>query len=430
MPDGVLLDRRAVARSIAELAQRPPLEPRRQELTALAEALESHEPTALDPWSELDLLTAFARPESLRMPGARDAEPGIWSYLEAALGALVFAPLMLTWYGLTRASSAYEALTGTNPQAAERPFLQLWQSGFEGHLTGAFTFGHVALSATAAILVLFGLVLVHGLRRAAVTRREEAAGRDAGRLTADLVSSLTRAQLVLNRHRLSSPQRFAAELTQAAGTLTELGNKAVRVHRDLTAAAGVVDAAVQAAEHRLAGVDGAVRPLEDAAARIETAVSENGVRLGAALDDVRGAHGEVRAAVEVAGDRVEESVTVLAAAQRAYTTGIEVAADVVSQLVGSVGDITDRTGDAVRESQRAARELAAQTDALRDAAESFARLAQELRVVIPAATAPPAAGPRAARPVRETGEPGGPAGGPPDGADPAPHVPTSLTRTR
>ena len=138
------------------------------------------------------------------------------------LGALVFVPLMLTWYGLTRASSAYGALTGADPEAAFRPFLQLWQSGFEGHLTGAFTFGHVAMSATVAIVVLFALALAHGVRRSAVARREEDADRGSGELTAGARAVfLTRAQLVLNQQRSGSPQRFAAELTGAAATLKE-----------------------------------------------------------------------------------------------------------------------------------------------------------------------------------------------------------------
>ncbi|WP_406169897.1 hypothetical protein [Streptomyces sp. NBC_00996] len=369
-----------VAQSINDLADRPALGTRKEELTALADALRDQDAGALEPWSELDLLAAYARPESLRATRDQGAEHKAWSYAEAVLGALVFVPLMLTWYGLTRASSAYGALTGADPKAAGRPFLQLWQSGFEGHLTGAFTFGHVAMSATVAIAVLFTLVLVHGLRRSAVTRREEEAERTAEELMAVLVPALTRAQLVLNQQRLSSPQRFAAELTGAATTLNRLGNKAVRVQKDLTTAASVVGGAVEAAERRLAGVDTSIKPLEVAAGRIEAAVSDGGAQVRKALDDVRDASGEVRLAVEGAGDRVEDSVTVLAASQRAYTTGIEVASDVSVQLLGKLGDVVEDTARAVEGSQQAVRELSAQTGALRAAAEEFSRLADALRV--------------------------------------------------
>lgn len=378
MPADVLLDRHAVARSIRDKAREPVLRPRCEELTALADALGDTDLSALEPWAGLDLLGAYVRPESLRA-AAPHTEHRVWSYAEAALGALVFLPLIITWYGLTRASDAYGALTTARPEAASRPLLQLWQSGFEGHLTGAFTFGHVAMSATAAITVLFALVLVHGLRRAAVTRREESARRAGERAMAGLVPLLTRAQLVLNRHRLSSPERVTAELAQAATTLNRLGGKAVAAQKNLASAAGVVGDAVRAAEQRLAGVDGSVRPLEAAVARVETAVGESGARVGAALDGVRGANAEVRAAVEGAGDRVGESVTVLAASQRAYTTGIEVATDVVTRLADSLGDLTEGTARAVEESQHAARQLAAQTEALREAAERFTRVAEALR---------------------------------------------------
>ena len=379
MPSGALMDRHVIAQSIEDLAERPALGTRKEELAALAAALRDQDVTALDPWSELDLLAAYARPESLGATGDRDGEHQVWSYAEAVLGALVFVPLMLTWYGLTRASSAYGALTGADPKAASRPFLQLWQSGFEGHLTGAFTFGHVAMSATVAIVVLFTLVLVHGVRRSAVARREEDAERGSGELMAALVPVLTRAQLVLNQQRSGSPQRFAAELTGAAATLKGLGDKAVRVHEDLAAAASAVGEAVESAERRLAGVDTSVKPLEAAVGRVEAAVSDGGARVRKALEDVRDASGEVRLAVAGAGDRVEDSVTVLAASQRAYATGIEVASDISAQLLGRYGEVAEGTARAVEESQHAVRELSAQSGALRATADEFARLVDELR---------------------------------------------------
>lgn len=386
------MDRHVIAQSIEELAERPALGTRKEELTALAAALRNRNADELDPWSELDLLAAYARPESLRAPGGRAAEHALWSYAEGALGALVFVPLMLTWYGLTRASSAYGALTGADPRAASRPFLQLWQSGFEGHLTGAFTFGHVAMSATVAIALLFALVLVHGLRRSAVARREEDADRGREELMAALVPALTRAQLVLNGQRSSSPQRFAAELTESAATLRRLGDKAVRVQKELTAAASTVGEAVRGAERTLAGVDTSVRPLEIAVGRVEAAVSDGGARVGKALDDVREASGEVRLAVHGAGDRVEESVTVLAASQRAYATGIEVTSDISAQLLGRFGEVAEDTARAVDQSQHAVRELNAQSGALRAVADEFARLVAELRSGGPAHFGPPGQG--------------------------------------
>ncbi|WP_244905285.1 hypothetical protein [Streptomyces agglomeratus] len=392
MPVGALADRHTVGRQIKDLAGEPGLVPRRTELAALADALHSTDAAGLDPWADLDLLHAYARPESVTPVAGAGEEHRAWSWLEAVLGALVFVPLMLTWYGLTQASSAYEALTGADPKAAARPFLQLWQSGFEGHLTGAFTFGHVAMGATVAIVLLFALVLVHGFRRSAVTRREEHAQREADRLMRRLVPVLTQAQLVLNVHRMASPQRFAAELTGAAATLNRLGTKSAKAQKDLSAAAEVVGDAVQQAERRLAGIDTSVRPLEDAAGRIEeavrgsgkeieAAVSGNGVMVCKALEDVRSTSGDVRDVLDRAGDRVEDSVTALAASQRSFTTGIEVASDVTAQVLARLGDVTEESARGAAESQAVMRQLAEQSGSLRDLAERFAQLVDALRAV-------------------------------------------------
>ncbi|MEV7405974.1 hypothetical protein AB0N93_37130 [Streptomyces sp. NPDC091267] len=390
------MDRQDVARLVRKLAAEPRLATREAELSALAAAFASKDTALLDPWTELDLLHAYARPESIGLTDGGAEEHRAWSWLEALLGALVFVPLMMTWYGLTQASSAYQALTGADPKAASRPFLQLWQSGFDGHLTGAFTFGHVAMGATSAIALLFALVLVHGLRKSSVTRREESAQREAERLVRSLVPVLTRAQLVLNTHRLSSPQRFTAELTEAAATLTRLGNKAVKVQKDLSAAAEVVGGAVEKAEGRLAGIDSSVRPLEDAAGRIEeavrdggkqveSAVSGNGVLVSKALEDVREVNSSVRDVIDSAGDRVEDSLSTLAASQRSFTTGIEVASDVSAQVLSRLSDVAEESARGVEASRDVVRRLADQTGALQEVAERFGGLVDALRTVPPPA---------------------------------------------
>lgn len=387
-----LMDRQDVARQVRELAAEPGLAARKGELAALADAFTAKDGAELDPWTDLDLLHAYARPESIDLADGDAEEHRAWSWLEALLGALVFVPLMMTWYGLTQASSAYQALTGADPKAASRPFLQLWQSGFEGHLTGAFTFGHVAMGATSAIALLCALVLVHGLRKSSVTRREESAQREAEKLSRRLVPVLTRAQLVLNAHRLTSPQRFTAELTEAAATLTRLGNRAVKVQKDLSAAAGVVGEAVEKAEGRLAGIDSSVRPLEDAAGRIEeavrdggkqveSAVSGSGAMVSKALEDVRGVNTSVRDVIDAAGERVEDSVSMLAASQRSFTTGIEVAADVSAQVLGRLSDVAEESARGVAQSQDAVRRLADQAGALHEVAERFGELVDALRTV-------------------------------------------------
>ncbi|MGX2995809.1 methyl-accepting chemotaxis protein [Streptomyces sp. JNUCC 64] len=392
MPVGVLADRDTVAGQLRDLAGQPGLASRRDELTTLADALQGIGDSDLEPWTELDLLAAYARPESVRpAPGDEPGRGRLWGLLEAALGALVFVPLLLTWVGLTRASSAYEALIGSDPKMAARPFLQLWQTGFDGRLTGWSTFGNVAMLATGALVVLLVLTALHGVRRAREDRREAEAGRAAEELLARLVPVLTRAQLLLNEERLPSPARFTAELTKAAGSLGSLVRRSSVTQKELTAAATAVGEALDGAERRLASVDAATRPLEDAVTRVETAVRTTGDGVGKALDGVRAVSGEVRDELGEAGRRVEDSVHTLGAAQRSFTTATEVATDVSARVLDRLDEVTEETARAVAGSRETVRRLADEAAALRETAERFAEL---VTVVAEAARAGGFSGPR------------------------------------
>lgn len=406
MPLGALGDRHGVAAHLTDLAEEPGLASRRDELTALADALRGLGDGDLEPWTELDLIAAYARPESVHEALRQPSQPRYLAWVEAALGALVFVPLLLTWFGLTRASSAYDALTDAEPKQAERPFLQLWQTGFEGHLTGWFTFGHVVGAATGVIACLLLLALLHGWGRAAADRAEEAVRQDADRLLARLLPVLTRAQLLLNEERLGSSARFAAELGKAAAGLNRLTSKAVKTQERMEKVSEQVGEAVRGAERGLAGVAAAVEPLEKAAGRVEKAVLDSGARMNGALGDVRTVNGEIRDRLDRAGERVEDAVTVLAASQRSFTTSTEVAADVTGQALARLGEVAEQTAQVVTASQDSARRLAEQTDALGAMAESIAELAPSLR-------ATPAPAPRRA-PAPTPGP------GPTPSPDPAP----------
>ncbi|MFJ4340207.1 hypothetical protein [Streptomyces sp. NPDC088915] len=393
-----------IAKEIENLSLEAELASRAEELRDLSGALRSAstDPRPLEPWTEIDLLDAYARPESLAI-GSPAREHPAWGWLETLLGGLVFVPLALTWLGLTRASSAYEALTGTDPKAATRPFLQLWQSGFEGRLTGFFTFGHVAGFATGAILVLLVLALVHGWRRTETARREKDGERRAEDLLRRMVPVLTRAQLCLNAHRLSSPVRFAEELTKSAATLNRLGTRAAKTQQELALAATLVGESLDKAQQRLAGVDTAVRPLETAAGRIEdavrgsgkeieAAVSGNGVMVRKALEDVRGMSGEVRDVLEKAGTRVEDSVLMLTTAQRAFTTGIEVSGDLSGQVLDRLTEIVSTSARNSADAHALLGRFADQADVLTEVAERLGKasdtLVEALALLIPE-NAPP-----------------------------------------
>jgi hypothetical protein len=426
---GTHLDKGVTARHLEDAAQDPVLAPRAEELRALAQALDSTDVEALDAWADLDLMTHFARSESIAEPvDARRGEQ-LDSVLDWVLGALVFLPLLFTWFGLWQASSAYGALTGDDPKAAGRPFLQLWQSGFDGHLSETYRFGHVAVGGCLALLMLFFLTAVHGYRRTSAERREEQARGRAGAALARLVPILTRAQLSLNEHRFASPQRFAAELNSAAGRLQRMHTKAITTQEALSRAAEMVSEAADKAERRLAQAEAYIRPIEQVVLRIEETVRDSGTALQAAVqglddpltqagrqladavsgqtrvldkavEDLRtagdsmrdvlsraadrletavGDNGErVRGALSDAARQVEDSLTVLAASQRGFTTGIEVVADVNGRLLNDLGSVADRTGEAAEASREALLGMEARSRAVQEATDRFVTVTEAL----------------------------------------------------
>ncbi|MEV6972898.1 methyl-accepting chemotaxis protein [Kitasatospora sp. NPDC093806] len=445
MTSGRLLDRHAIGGELRDLADRPGLAHRQEELKELGLALSGT--GDLDRWADLDLVHSFVRPESVRAAVRPRPEQRFWSWVEVALGGLVFVPLLVTWLGLMQATSAYQALIGADAKQAGRPFLQLWQTGFEGRLPGWATFGDIALSASVFIALLLGFSVAHGLRKAGAERREAAAAGEAEELLAALAPVLTRAQVVLNERRRASPQRFVAELTGAAETLERLGRQAADTQRDLGAAALVVEQSVTGAKERLAEAGAAVDPLRRAVDGIEQAVDgigqavrESGERLAGTVRDggdrlaetvrdgaaatgdlvhrsgkqaveaaelVRAATDRVGTELAGAGERVEDAVRDLAVAQRGFTTGAETVADLSGRLLERIDGLTREVAAMADRVAAAASAATAAADRL-DAARAFAGPAGAPGVVM-AKTSPVDAGG-----VRDRPTPAAPAAGPVD----------------
>ncbi|MDE3193162.1 MAG: hypothetical protein KGN00_05690 [Chloroflexota bacterium] len=79
----------------------------------------------------------------------------VWALLEIARNVLVFAPIALTWYGLSTATDAYSSLLAQQPDLSAQPFLLLWERGFGG-------VGHSIVFSTLAAIdaTLIGLLIL------------------------------------------------------------------------------------------------------------------------------------------------------------------------------------------------------------------------------------------------------------------------------
>ncbi|MGP4111031.1 hypothetical protein ACTWP5_08975 [Streptomyces sp. 4N509B] len=378
MPQPSLVDTGALADELRELASDDALTLRRQELNALADDLRDRR--GLAEWAEVDLLASFARPESLAVkppparlgpvrrvsaflasrPWQRPRELAVRlgqgmrrravreDLVEGLLGVLVFVPLLITWFGLLEASRAYNELREEAPRQATRPFLQLWQSGFEGRTSALGRFDNVALL---ACLVIFALVLTalwHAWARAREERERVRLAEEREHLLGRLVVVLTRVQLALSTQLAASPRRFTGELSRAARRLESMVAKADDGQRQLAVAATAVSdatTALQAAGQRLAD---AATPLGSASDELKQVVRD-GHRETARLSAANAA--EMRAVgdrIGAMGGQIEQAVKDLTGVQRELLDSSKAAVSATDQASQAMVASSSSTDDAVR----------------------------------------------------------------------------------
>ncbi|WP_051856674.1 hypothetical protein [Streptomyces sp. NRRL B-1347] len=344
MTPAQLLNKQELIKQLQGLAGNPALGPRAAELGALAHDVQHDK--RLDRWSELDLVHAYVRPESVTAPGTRPSarRDGL---LEAALGALVFVPLLVTWFGLREAVHAYGELSKVDRKEATRPFLQLWQSGFDGHLSPLGRFENVALMAVVLIALLVLLSVVHARVRTRAEREEDAQEAERERLLAELASVLTRVQMLLVPQRSASPKQFTSELTKAAQEMRSLAAEADKNHKALVAATGSVTDATTSLQEAAGQLTAEVPKLGAAADRIETAVRE-GQRAAALTGSANAAAArQLGDQVKTVGANVETSLRSLVTAQQDLVTKTESVAQATEQACAALVTSTGRTNDAV-----------------------------------------------------------------------------------
>ncbi|WP_406441602.1 hypothetical protein OHB14_21555 [Streptomyces sp. NBC_01613] len=348
------LDRKVLSTELSELLDAHPdrLAARRPELRTLANDL--NQGNRLQTWAELDLVEAFVRPESLTAPrsGAPAGTPW-WrraprdGVLEAVLGVLVFVPLLVTWFGLREAVRAYGELSREDSKQATRPFLQLWQTGFGGHLAAVGRFENVALMAVVLITLLVLLSVWHARARTRAEREEE--NRQAGdeQLLGSLASLLSRVQLCLSPHRAASPDQFSKELTRAAQQLQNLLQKANGSHKRLSDGADAVAKATDALQQAAGALSTEVPRLAAAAGRVEVAVTAGTNATDQVRQDSKESARVIADKLQSAAGEVQSAFSSLVAEQKALASKSEAAAQAAEQAARAIAAGAGRTNDVV-----------------------------------------------------------------------------------
>lgn len=371
-----------LAAELRELAAHPALAARAAQLREVADAVLS--PDLAERWCEVDLFAAFPPEETVRPDHPGSAR--WWHALLTAAGlvqpVLVFLPISITWLGLKNATTAYgELLAIAGAEAARRPFLELWQQGFDGRLPAWQRFDGVALATLVAIFLLIAVTFAERLLRRMAERRS---GERTEALRARLRTALTAATLVLAEARLASPARFQAELGKSAVELRKVGQTIGRVHAKvvpalekaldstgratdaLVAAADGVRGSIPALTAHLTAVTDAAKDLLEAVERVAGAVDSVGRRTDAAVDRVGDRVGGL---ITTATDGVRQALDEFTAAAG------RMVADTAAHLDTRVGELTGATaglGSAVsRVEAVAARSGDRLADAVTQAAGAF-----------------------------------------------------------
>ncbi|GAA1393398.1 hypothetical protein GCM10009639_26460 [Kitasatospora putterlickiae] len=357
----------------------------------------------VDTWAQLDLMAMFGRPDLYRAP---DRPPGRASWLREAVThappLLVFVPLGITWFGLSRASAAYEELRATQAGrdlADGRTFLDLWQDGFGGHLNGLFAFGAMVWWTIGVLALLLGTTLAAELIR----RRGDSAGRDElGAAVTRLPPLLTEAQLLLAAARLETPARFVAELSRAAGQLTPLLDRAADTHAATSALADSTaellrtarrsterlgeastvldgtagrltvsgDRLVTATERSTAAADAMARLVREEIARTREELSQ------AAAESVQDIREATDASARTVGALGDEAVRAVAELSEEMARTVTVLSDTASRRMGEIGEnVEELVTRAATQGERLVGEASERADA------SLAALLDELRIV-------------------------------------------------
>lgn len=290
---------------LRELADHPRLTARQDQLRDLADAIT--DPGRAERWCEIDLFAAFSPDDTILVDGeaAENAsprgKPGRRRGFGAAVGpALVFVPILITWLGLMMATGAYgEVLDTDGLDAARRPFLEMWQQGFDGRLPGFFKFDNIALCTLAAI---FCLILWTVFENVTSSGREETSERELAALRVRLRRATTQASLVLGGVRLSSPVRFGAELGKVAADIGSVGVMARKTHTEL------VEALTLSLESTRKTTDALATSAIDVGDAVEL-LGKHLASINSTCDDLTAAVVRASALIDSAGSRTGQAVT-------------------------------------------------------------------------------------------------------------------------
>ncbi|BCL77981.1 hypothetical protein ccbrp13_04460 [Ktedonobacteria bacterium brp13] len=195
----------------------------RADLEGAAKKIEKHDPRSAnrlleladavgggsysDAWAASDIYSMVNIPVIVNRYRNQPKKEGPVAVAELVRNILIFAPLIVTWFGISSAASAYSDLVQQEPDKSNLPFVLLWQQGFYGRLSGLQSFSSVA-TIDFVILSLVLLLTAFVSYYASVTQRKRE--QEALNLEDELNHALTGARLNLTTKSWTEPTNFVS----------------------------------------------------------------------------------------------------------------------------------------------------------------------------------------------------------------------------
>src|SRR5450432_1849620 len=145
-------------------------------------------------WAATDLQQVI-HPEAIAEGIKARAVPATWlRVFEWLRNVLIFAPLVLTWLGISQATDKYQVLLSNNSALTSQPFLLLWEQGFNNTLPTPFILSHLAFW---DFLILAGILLLTGVVNWLYSINNAQAEKEADQLREEITTALGEASLCL-----------------------------------------------------------------------------------------------------------------------------------------------------------------------------------------------------------------------------------------
>jgi hypothetical protein len=179
-----------------------------------------------DAWAVSDIYQMIGPDTIIERYKNQHVADTLQSWLEWIRNALIFAPLIVTWFGVSQAVDKYSAYIKANPDQTTQPFLLLWQNGFDHRLPAWQTLSWLAsVDFIILTIVLVLTISVYSISNTVKAKRE----RQAEELRLQLLHSLSGATLQLQTRNWQQPtnilDRFNDFGKEFTDTITQLLNQ-------------------------------------------------------------------------------------------------------------------------------------------------------------------------------------------------------------